>query len=153
MIRKRDEEHRISKFDMQFWRSKKWKLKRTKEAKLNETQIAKQFAIVQQSWTIFLDSSMVEHPAVNRRVVGSSPTRGVSWWRCVYGKHPYPCRTRRLSHRRPMILGGGLPGKVGGCQLLNLRLKNLVLTLITRTERMRTAWYKKNVRPRDIIQS
>ena len=23
-----------------------------------------------------LDSSMVEHPAVNRRVVGSSPTRG-----------------------------------------------------------------------------
>ena len=28
---------------------------------------------------IFLDSSMVEHSAVNRRVVGSSPTRGV--WR------------------------------------------------------------------------
>ena len=27
---------------------------------------------------IFLDSSMVEHPAVNRRVVGSSPTRGVA---------------------------------------------------------------------------
>ena len=27
---------------------------------------------------IFLDSSMVEHPAVNRRVVGSSPTRGAS---------------------------------------------------------------------------
>ena len=26
---------------------------------------------------IFLDSSMVEHSAVNRRVVGSSPTRGV----------------------------------------------------------------------------
>ena len=25
---------------------------------------------------IFLDSSMVEHSAVNRRVVGSSPTRG-----------------------------------------------------------------------------
>ena len=25
---------------------------------------------------IFLDSSMVEHPAVNRVVVGSSPTRG-----------------------------------------------------------------------------
>jgi hypothetical protein len=29
----------------------------------------------------------------------------------------------------------------------------LVLTLITRTERMRTAWYKRNVRPRDIIWS
>ena len=27
--------------------------------------------------TVFLDSSMVEHSAVNRRVVGSSPTRGV----------------------------------------------------------------------------
>ena len=26
---------------------------------------------------IILDSSMVEHSAVNRRVVGSSPTRGV----------------------------------------------------------------------------
>src|SRR5262245_43339673 len=25
------------------------------------------------------DSSMVEHPAVNRRVVGSSPTRGANW--------------------------------------------------------------------------
>ena len=28
--------------------------------------------------TVFLDSSMVEHSAVNRRVVGSSPTRGVN---------------------------------------------------------------------------
>ena len=26
---------------------------------------------------VFLDSSAVEHPAVNRRVVGSNPTRGV----------------------------------------------------------------------------
>ncbi len=26
--------------------------------------------------TIFLGSSMVEHPAVNRRVIGSSPIRG-----------------------------------------------------------------------------
>ena len=28
---------------------------------------------------VFLDSSMVEHSAVNRRVVGSSPTRGVGF--------------------------------------------------------------------------
>ena len=28
---------------------------------------------------IFLDSSMVEHSAVNRVVVGSSPTRGANW--------------------------------------------------------------------------
>ena len=29
------------------------------------------------SKTLILDSSAVEHPAVNRRVVGSNPTRGV----------------------------------------------------------------------------
>ena len=29
---------------------------------------------------IILDSSMVEHSAVNRVVVGSSPTRGVLHW-------------------------------------------------------------------------
>ena len=28
---------------------------------------------------LFLDSSMVEHTAVNRGVVGSSPTRGAFW--------------------------------------------------------------------------
>ena len=33
---------------------------------------------VLRSNTVFLDSSMVEHTAVNRGVVGSSPTRGVS---------------------------------------------------------------------------
>jgi hypothetical protein len=30
--------------------------------------------------TLFLGSSMVEHPAVNRVVVGSSPTRGAIYW-------------------------------------------------------------------------
>ena len=30
---------------------------------------------------IFLDSSMVEHTAVNRGVVGSSPTRGADMWK------------------------------------------------------------------------
>ena len=30
-----------------------------------------------ESLVLFLDSSAVEHPAVNRRVVGSNPTRGV----------------------------------------------------------------------------
>ena len=29
---------------------------------------------------IILDSSMAEHPAVNRRVAGSSPARGVFIW-------------------------------------------------------------------------
>ena len=32
---------------------------------------------------IILDSSAVEHPAVNRRVVGSSPTRGVVLYRGI----------------------------------------------------------------------
>ena len=32
----------------------------------------------------------------------------------TYGEHPYPFRTRRLRHKRLMILGGGLPGKVSG---------------------------------------
>ena len=31
------------------------------------------------SKTLILDSSAVEHPAVNRRVVGSNPTWGVLW--------------------------------------------------------------------------
>ena len=59
---------------------------------------------------IFLDSSMVEHSAVNRRVVGSSPTRGVlyceSVWyenlRCVlYGKSSVILGSlvKRLRHR------------------------------------------------------
>ena len=32
---------------------------------------------LRSKFSIFLDSSMVEHTAVNRGVVGSSPTRGV----------------------------------------------------------------------------
>ena len=35
------------------------------------------FGFEGMSLEIFLDSSMVEHAAVNRGVVGSSPTRGV----------------------------------------------------------------------------
>ena len=37
---------------------------------------AEGFSESRRSLTIFLDSSMVEHSAVNRVVVGSSPTRG-----------------------------------------------------------------------------
>ena len=33
-----------------------------------------------KSVILFLGSSMVEHPAVNRVVVGSSPTRGANSW-------------------------------------------------------------------------
>ena len=34
---------------------------------------------VSGGWELILDSSAVEHPAVNRRVVGSNPTRGVNF--------------------------------------------------------------------------
>ena len=38
----------------------------------------KKYSVLKVQWKrIFLDSSMVEHTAVNRGVVGSSPTRGV----------------------------------------------------------------------------
>ena len=36
------------------------------------------YAVLKAHAFVILDSSMVEHSAVNRRVVGSSPTRGVS---------------------------------------------------------------------------
>ena len=36
---------------------------------------------------VFLDSSMVEHSAVNRRVVGSSPTRGVGFSESSYSEN------------------------------------------------------------------
>ena len=39
------------------------------------------------------------------------------WWRCAYGRHPYPSRTRRLSCKRPMVLCRRRHGRVGGCQI------------------------------------
>ena len=38
---------------------------------------------------VILDSSMVEHSAVNRRVVGSSPTRGVKKRKPAMNKLPF----------------------------------------------------------------
>ncbi len=34
------------------------------------------------------------------------------------GNTSFTYRTRWLSHRRPMVLGGRLPGRVGGCQII-----------------------------------
>ena len=45
---------------------------------------------------IILDSSMVEHSAVNRGVVGSSPTRGVFLYDRVTN---YGSMVKRLRHR------------------------------------------------------
>ena len=41
------------------------------------------FSVVIWNKKVFLDSSMVEHTAVNRGVVGSSPTRGVKQRGCL----------------------------------------------------------------------
>ena len=55
--------------------------------RLNRTQEVS--GSIPLSSTIFLDSSTVEHPAVNRRVVGSNPTRGAT----IYGP-----MVKRLRH-------------------------------------------------------
>ena len=39
------------------------------------------------------------------------------WWRCAYGSHPFPSRTRWLRHKRPMVLHWRRCGRVGGCQI------------------------------------
>ena len=50
--------------------------------------------------TIFLDSSMVEHSAVNRVVVGSSPTRGADDLKFIWRlSEPAPRRTTVMSER------------------------------------------------------
>lgn len=36
-------------------------------------------------------------------------------WRCAYGRHAYPSRTRELRHKRPMVLYWRRYGRVGGC--------------------------------------
>ena len=41
------------------------------------------YIVLNASKHLFLDSSMVEHTAVNRGVVGSSPTRGVELERVI----------------------------------------------------------------------
>ncbi len=66
----------------------------------------------------FLDSSMVEHSAVNRRVVGSSPTRGVHVARCLrsrqssrYTARPY--REAIIMAERPLLRGSAKECRAG----------------------------------------
>ena len=58
-----------------------------------------------------------------------------SRWRCAYGKHPYPSRTRWLRRKRPRILCRGRHGKAGGCR--GLQKKACTLKTSYRTE-----WWK-----------
>ena len=41
----------------------------------------------------------------------------IFWWRCAWGKHPYPSRTRWLRPRRPMVLCWRRHGRAGGCRI------------------------------------
>ena len=45
---------------------------------------------------MILDSSAVEHSAVNRRVVGSNPTRGVKQTKLFYGGRENHLRITKL---------------------------------------------------------
>ena len=59
----------------------------------------------------------LEHAAVNRRVVGSSPTIGAIELVLIAARvHPFPYRTRKLSSLALKILGGKLLGKISRCQ-------------------------------------
>ena len=72
----------------------------------------------------------VEHAAVNRRVVGSSPTIGAIELVLIAARvHPFPYRTRKLSSLALKILGGKLPGKISRCQHYNKALGTQELCL------------------------
>ena len=45
------------------------------------------------------------------------------WWRCAWGKHPFPSRTRRLRPRRPMVLHWRRCGRAGGRQIKKIKRK------------------------------
>ena len=50
-------------------------------------------------------------------------------WRCAYGRHAYPSRTRELRHKRPMVLYWRRYGRVGGCWIIKKKLNELSLTI------------------------
>ena len=39
-------------------------------------------------------------------------------WRCAWGSHPFPSRTRWLRPKRPMVLCWRRHGRAGGCQII-----------------------------------
>ena len=85
--------------------SKKRRLtKKTIDDKLKKLSLVFSFEGVRKrikGSIIILDSSMAEHPAVNRRVAGSSPARGVFYGPLVKGlRHrPFTAVTRvRIPH-------------------------------------------------------
>ena len=59
----------------------------------------------------------VEHAAVNRSVVGSSPTSGAIPVIMKQRIHLFPFRTQKLSSALPKVLGGPPPGRIGSCRI------------------------------------
>ena len=70
----------------------------------------------------------VEHAAVNRSVVGSSPTSGAIPVIMKQRIHLFPFRTQKLSSALPKVLYGTLYGRIGSCRIsikmTVFRLKN-----------------------------
>ena len=56
-------------------------------------------------------------PRVRMFVHGGVKQLEIFWWRCAYGTHPFPSRTRRLRRKRPMVLCWRRHGRAGGCQI------------------------------------
>ena len=59
----------------------------------------------------------VEHAAVNRSVVGSSPTSGAIPVIMKQRIHLFPFRTQKLSSALPKVLYGTLYGRIGSCRI------------------------------------
>ena len=59
----------------------------------------------------------VEHAAVNRSVVGSSPTSGAIPVIMKQRIHLFPFRTQKLSSALPKVLCGTLHGRIGSCRI------------------------------------
>ena len=83
---------------------------------------------------LFLDSSMVEHSAVNRVVVGSSPTRGVS----VFTKKLY---SRVLRDRDAYLLL-----EIADTGPLVKRLRHRPFTAVTRVRFPSESLHEQNMR-------
>ena len=59
----------------------------------------------------------VEHAAVNRSVVGSSPTSGAIPVIMAVRIHLFPFRTQKLSLLAPKVLSGPPLGRIGRCRI------------------------------------
>ena len=69
----------------------------------------------------------VEHAAVNRSVVGSSPTSGAIPVIMAVRTHLFPFRTQKLSLLAPKVLVGRPTGRIGRCRISKNKRVTLLL--------------------------